>query len=203
LTVKRGYEIIIKTLFLSIVECGKRSGNVPTSTKEICEKDRNNNLLIIKFCIVILTALILLTSCVSNVRPETTYDMVATSSQVPTSATPSTSVTVPESTTVIKSSTEPDLSKYSLPDGFVYVTDVIPTAQLEVRYFSNDNFTGAVIDGYEAPKAILTKEAAEALKIAADTLYEQGYYIKFLMLIALKGLLTILCAGHRSWMIQK
>jgi len=151
---------------------------VPTSTKEICEKDRNNNLLIIKFCIVILTALILLTSCVSNVRPETTYDMVATSSQVPTSATPSTSVTVPESTTVIKSSTEPDLSKYSLPDDFVYVTDVIPTAQLEVRYFSNDNFTGAVIDGYEAPKAILTKEAAEALKIAADTLYEQGYYIK-------------------------
>jgi D-alanyl-D-alanine dipeptidase len=35
-----------------------------------------------------------------------------------------------------------------------------------------------VIDGYEAPKAILTREAAQALKIAADKLYEQGYCIK-------------------------
>ncbi|MGI6551537.1 MAG: M15 family metallopeptidase [Bacillota bacterium] len=65
-----------------------------------------------------------------------------------------------------------------LPDGFVYVTDVIPTALLEIRYFSEDNFVGAVIDGYQAPKAILTKEAAQALKKAADMLYEQGYYIK-------------------------
>jgi len=65
-----------------------------------------------------------------------------------------------------------------LPDGFVYVTDEIPTAILEIRYFSEDNFVGAVIDGYHAPKAILTKEAAQALKKAADSLYEQGYYIK-------------------------
>ena len=27
-----------------------------------------------------------------------------------------------------------------LPDGFVYVTDIIPTAQLEIRYFGGDNF---------------------------------------------------------------
>jgi D-alanyl-D-alanine dipeptidase len=66
----------------------------------------------------------------------------------------------------------------SLPDGFVYITDVIPTAQLEIRYCSNDNFCGTVIDGYEAPKAILTVEAAQALKKAADALYEQGYFIK-------------------------
>ncbi|OQB16072.1 MAG: D-alanyl-D-alanine dipeptidase [Firmicutes bacterium ADurb.Bin193] len=65
-----------------------------------------------------------------------------------------------------------------LPDGFVYVTDEIPAAQLEIRYFSEDNFVGAVIDGYQAPKAILTKEAAQALKKSADNLYEQGYCIK-------------------------
>jgi len=65
-----------------------------------------------------------------------------------------------------------------LPDGFVYVTDEIPTAILEIRYASEDNFVGTVIDGYHAPKAILTKEAAHALKKAADNLYEQGYYIK-------------------------
>jgi D-alanyl-D-alanine dipeptidase len=65
-----------------------------------------------------------------------------------------------------------------LPDGFVYITDKIPTAILEIRYFSEDNFIGTVIDGYHAPKAILNKEAAQALKKAADNLYEQGYYIK-------------------------
>jgi D-alanyl-D-alanine dipeptidase len=70
------------------------------------------------------------------------------------------------------------LNLNSLPDGFVYITDVIPTAQLEIRYCSNDNFVGTVIDGYEAPKAILTLEAAQALKKAANALYEQGYYIK-------------------------
>jgi len=65
-----------------------------------------------------------------------------------------------------------------LPEGFVYVTDVIPTAILEIRYCSEDNFVGTVIDGYHAPKAILTEEAAQALKKAADILYEKGYYIK-------------------------
>jgi len=69
-------------------------------------------------------------------------------------------------------------SQNSLPEGFVYVTDVIPTAQLEIRYCSDNNFVGTVIDGYEAPKAILTVEAAQALKKAADELYEKGYYIK-------------------------
>ena len=65
-----------------------------------------------------------------------------------------------------------------LPDGFVYIKDEIPTAILEIRYFSEDNFVGTRIDGYHAPKAILSKEAAQALKKAADNLYEQGYYIK-------------------------
>lgn len=71
-----------------------------------------------------------------------------------------------------------DSVENSLPVGFVYVTDVIPTAQLEIRYFSEDNFVGTVIDEYEGPKAILTVEAAQALKKAADALEEQGYYIK-------------------------
>ena len=47
-----------------------------------------------------------------------------------------------------------------------------------MRYFSEDNFVGRVIDGYEAEKAILTVKAAQALKKAADNLYKQGYYIK-------------------------
>jgi len=67
---------------------------------------------------------------------------------------------------------------FELPEGFVYVTDVIPTVQLEIRYFTDYNFVGTRISGYNAPTAILTKEAAEALKKAAEILDEQGYYIK-------------------------
>lgn len=65
-----------------------------------------------------------------------------------------------------------------LPEGFVYVHEVIETAQLDVRYYGENNFVGTRIDGYEKPVAILTEEAAAALKKAADSLEEQGYYIK-------------------------
>ncbi len=64
-----------------------------------------------------------------------------------------------------------------LPKGFVYVTDVIPTARLDIRYYSDYNFVGERIDGYKAPKAILTIEAANALKNACDSLKAKGYTI--------------------------
>lgn len=67
---------------------------------------------------------------------------------------------------------------FELPEGFVYVKDVIPTARLDIRYYTGYNFVGTRINGYNAPVAILTREAAEALKKAADILDEQGYYIK-------------------------
>jgi D-alanyl-D-alanine dipeptidase len=55
---------------------------------------------------------------------------------------------------------------------------VIPDAILEIRYYTDYNFVGEQIDGYEEPVALLTKEAAEALKAANDDLEEQGYCIK-------------------------
>ncbi|MBP3808343.1 MAG: M15 family metallopeptidase [Eubacterium sp.] len=63
-------------------------------------------------------------------------------------------------------------------EGFVLVTDVIPDAILEIRYYTDYNFVGEQIDGYEEPVALLTKEAAQALKAANDDLEEQGYCIK-------------------------
>lgn len=54
---------------------------------------------------------------------------------------------------------DPSLDK----SDFVKITDVIPDAMLEVRYFSTYNFVGDRIDGYEEPIALLTKEAARAL----------------------------------------
>lgn len=51
-----------------------------------------------------------------------------------------------------------------LPKGFVYVKTVIPTIKLEIRYAGNHNFIGKPIEGYNAPKAIITVEAATMLK---------------------------------------
>lgn len=65
--------------------------------------------------------------------------------------------------------------KYCLPDGFVYVDDVIPTVELDIRYYTDYNFVGEKIDGYVAPLAILTTKAAEALKVAAEELAKDGY----------------------------
>jgi len=62
--------------------------------------------------------------------------------------------------------------------GFVLITDVIPDAILEIRYYSTFNFVGERIDGYEAPVAYLTREAAQALAGASQDLMAQGYRIK-------------------------
>ena len=58
---------------------------------------------------------------------------------------------------------------------FVNVTDVVPDVILEIRYFGTYNFVGERIDGYLQPTALLTKEAAEALKAVSDDVMAQGY----------------------------
>lgn len=68
-------------------------------------------------------------------------------------------------------------SPYDRSD-FVVVADVIPDALQEIRYYSAYNFVGNRIDGYEEPVALLTKEAAEALKNAADDFRKAGYVLK-------------------------
>jgi D-alanyl-D-alanine dipeptidase len=51
----------------------------------------------------------------------------------------------------------------SLPDGFVYIDDVITGIRLDLRYCTTDNFIGERIDGYLQPRGILTVAAAAAL----------------------------------------
>lgn len=58
---------------------------------------------------------------------------------------------------------------------FVLVTDVVPDAILEIRYYSTYNFIGDRIPGYEEPVAILTRQAADSLKAVSDELLLQGY----------------------------
>ena len=56
--------------------------------------------------------------------------------------------------------------------------DIVPDAILEIRYYSTYNFIGDRIDGYEQPAALLTRKAAEALKLVSDDLAGQGYRLK-------------------------
>ena len=61
---------------------------------------------------------------------------------------------------------------------FVFVTDVVPDAILEIRYYSTYNFIGDRIPGYEEPVALLTRQAADSLKVVSDELLQQGYRLK-------------------------
>ena len=65
-----------------------------------------------------------------------------------------------------------------MPPGFVYLDEFIPDAILDVRYYSNYNFIGDRIRGYERPTLLLTTEAANALKGVSDELIPQGYHLK-------------------------
>lgn len=62
--------------------------------------------------------------------------------------------------------------------GFVLLSDYIPSIVQEIRYFSTYNFIGDRIDGYEEPVALLTIEAARALKAVANEMNVQGYRLK-------------------------
>ena len=64
------------------------------------------------------------------------------------------------------------------PSGFVLLADYVPQIVQEIRYYSTYNFIGERIDGYEEPCALLTIEAARALKAVSSELIVQGYRLK-------------------------
>ena len=65
-----------------------------------------------------------------------------------------------------------------LPEDFTYVHDAVPDAVLDIRYYTAHNFVGERIDGYFAPKAILTLQAAEALAGVQADLAPFGLSVK-------------------------
>lgn len=62
--------------------------------------------------------------------------------------------------------------------GFVDLSEFAPDVILEIRYYSDYNFVGRRIAGYEEPCALMTREAALALKAVAEDVKEQGYKLK-------------------------
>jgi D-alanyl-D-alanine dipeptidase len=66
------------------------------------------------------------------------------------------------------------LQAKELPKGFGYIKDI----ELDIRYYSSNNFIGQPIDGYLAPKAVLSNQALKALIKVQNSLKPFGLGLK-------------------------
>lgn len=65
-----------------------------------------------------------------------------------------------------------------IPKGFVYLDEVIPDIELDVRYAGDNNFLGTPVTGYNREKVILSTPAAHALLKVQQELKSLGYCLK-------------------------
>ena len=74
----------------------------------------------------------------------------------------------------------PQLSPSGTMDeaGMVDVRSLVPDIAQDIRYFGSDNFVGAPVDGYEAPRCFLKREAAEALARVERRLRERDQRLR-------------------------
>lgn len=105
--------------------------------------------------------------------PEISAPEISAAETVTTSAAPAAETTAATTAQSFAPAVpEPDASD------FVLLSDAVPDVILEMRYYTTYNFIGDRIDGYDAPCALLTKEAAAALRGVSDELGEKGYRLK-------------------------
>ncbi len=64
------------------------------------------------------------------------------------------------------------------PPDFIDAAAVVPGLIVEMRYAGSHNFVGRPIDGYQAPRCLLTKPAAAALADVARDLEPRGLRLK-------------------------
>jgi D-alanyl-D-alanine dipeptidase len=65
-----------------------------------------------------------------------------------------------------------------MPKGFVYLRDVDPSIEQDMRYAGPNNFTGERVPGYDAPECVLVREAAEGLKAVQADVKAKGFTLK-------------------------
>ena len=65
-----------------------------------------------------------------------------------------------------------------MPSSFVDAATVVPGLVVDMRYFGSNNFVGRPIDGYERPRCLLTRQAAEALAKAQRKLVARALGLK-------------------------
>ena len=66
----------------------------------------------------------------------------------------------------------------SMPAEFVVVNHEIPSLLFDMRYFSNENFLGTKVRGYESARCLLTRPACDALEKAQREMSAMGYTLK-------------------------
>ena len=54
------------------------------------------------------------------------------------------------------------------------IKKISPSIIIQMKYFTTDNFVGDIINGYEANKCLLLKEAANSLKKAQSLAIKKG-----------------------------
>jgi zinc D-Ala-D-Ala dipeptidase len=64
------------------------------------------------------------------------------------------------------------------PAAFVDAATLVPGLIVEMRYAGSHNFVGRPIDGYEAPRCLLTRPAADALAAVARDQKPRGLVLK-------------------------
>ena len=69
---------------------------------------------------------------------------------------------------------------YAIPEemrekGFVYLHEVDPTILVSLRYYTNENFVGKPVYGYEKKVVIMTQQAAQALQKVQKQVKKDGY----------------------------
>ena len=140
---------------------------------------------------LLLTASLFLTACgckessAPSSSPDSAAQPLTAAATVSATETP-TAAPVTDAEPTTEPATEPFVMNDDRSDpndiydgtGFVSLSDVIPDVILDIRYYSEYNFVGKRVNGYEEPLALLTKEAARALASVADKLREQGYRMK-------------------------
>lgn len=75
---------------------------------------------------------------------------------------------------------DPPAPAAPVPDesAFVSITEVDPTIVVEARYFGTHNFLGTRVTGYEAPKCLLTRQAAAGLTQVQQELLPMNLTLK-------------------------
>ena len=64
------------------------------------------------------------------------------------------------------------------PEILVDLADIAPNIEIDMRYAGAENFVGAPIDGYEAPRCLLTREAAAALAAVQSDASKAGLALR-------------------------
>jgi D-alanyl-D-alanine dipeptidase len=64
------------------------------------------------------------------------------------------------------------------PADIVDIQELIPDVALDIRYFTSHNFLGRPVQGYQAPKCLLTRRAAQALAMVQNELRPHGLALK-------------------------